>query len=82
MANGRIYHEGPATVLLYVADYGEYKVDGDAISMLSGKNATIAGVNGILNHDGNYYTFNYPKDGKLVVITTNDKSVIGDFIVA
>ena len=79
--NGKFYYSGPTTVLLYVADYEGYEVDDSIVEAVGGNSTTINGVDGFLDYGGGYYNFNYPKDGKLVVITTNDKDVIGDFII-
>ena len=79
--NGKFYYSGPTTVLLYVADYDGYEVDDSIVEAVGGNSTTINGVDGFIDYGGGYYNFNYPKDGKLVVITTNDKDVIGDFII-
>lgn len=82
VTNGKFFEKGSTTVLLYVADYGDYKVDESIVEAVGGTKTTINGVDGYLNHDGSYYSFNYPKNDKLVVVTSNDEDVIGDFIIA
>jgi hypothetical protein len=45
---------------------------------------TLNGVNGYLHHfekSGNYF-FYYAKDNKSVGILTNNKDIIGDFIIS
>ncbi|MBR4448305.1 hypothetical protein [Methanobrevibacter sp.] len=81
VTNGKFYYSGLTTVLLYVASYDGYKVDESIVEAVGGNATTINGVDGYLDYGGGYYSFNYPKDDKLVVITTNDKDVIGDFII-
>ena len=70
VADGKMYHRGLTAVLVNV----------DESSNATGENATIAGVDGLLNHEGKFFTFSYLKDGKMLVITTNDRNAIGDFI--
>ncbi len=41
---------------------------------------TINDVGGYIEFDDNYYIFTYTKDNCVVLIASNDKNVIGDFI--
>ena len=69
-------------VVILVANYGEYNVTDDIIKEIGGNATSIGGVDGYLIKENFFYKFDYAKDGKLVVFSTNDEDVIGDFIVA
>lgn len=80
--NSKLFEKDDKVMVLLVADYGEYKVTDDIAKEVGGDATTIGGVDGYLKEDGFFHVFNYAKDGKLVVMSTNDKDIIGDFIIA
>ena len=82
LTNSKLFEKDDTIVVLLVADYGEYNVTDDIAKEVGGDATTINGVDGYLNEDNFFYVFNYAKDGKLVVLSANDKDVIGDFLVA
>ena len=79
--NGKLYENGDTYVAILVADYGDYKVTDDVAKSVGGDEQTINNVKGYLTTDGIYKVFHYAKDDKLVVISTTDENVIGDFII-
>ena len=80
VTNGKLYEKGNTIVTMLVADYGKHKVTDDVAESVGGDAKTINDVNGYLAHNGKFSVFNYAKNDKLVIISTNDESVIGDFI--
>ena len=79
--NGKLYENGNTKVALLVADYGQHKVTDDVVKKLGGTRKTIGGVDGYIDHNGNYTVFSYAQDDKLVVISATDENVISDFII-
>lgn len=82
LTNSKCFEKDDTVMVILVADYGEYKVTDDIAKEVGGNATTIEGVDGYLSEDGFFYVFNYAKNDKLVVLSTNDESVIGDFIIA
>ncbi|MBQ2637336.1 MAG: hypothetical protein IJG09_11715 [Methanobrevibacter sp.] len=82
LTNSKLFEKDDAIMVILVADYGEYKVTDDIAKEVGGDATTIEGVDGYLKEDGFFYLFDYAKNDKLVVLSTNDKDIIGDFIIA
>ena len=82
LTNSKLFKKDDTVMRIVVADYGEYKVNDNIAKGAGGDAETIGDIDGYLKKDGFFYFFDYAKDGKLVVLSTNDKDVIGDFIVA
>ena len=82
LTNSKLFEKDDAIMVILVADYGEYKVTDDIAKEVGGDATTIGGVGGYLKEDGFFYVFDYAKNDKLVVLSTNDKDIIGDFIIA
>ena len=82
LTNSKLFEKDDAIMVILVADYGEYKVTDDTAKEVGGDATTIEGVDGYLKEDGFFYVFDYAKNDKLVVLSTNDKDIIGDFIIA
>ena len=80
VTNGKLYEKDNTIVTMLVADYGKHKVTDEIAESVGGDAKTINDVNGYLAHKGKFSVFNYAKNDKLVIISTNDESVIGDFI--
>ena len=78
----KLFERGHVAVSILVADYGENKVTNDVVGAIGGNETTIAGIDGYLDYNNNIYSFNYAKNDKLVTITSSDKDVISDFIIA
>ena len=68
-------------VAILVAEYKEFNITDDIVGIVAGDAKTINNVSGYMKtDDNNYKVFSYIKDNKLVVISTNNENVIGDFI--
>lgn len=68
-------------VAILVTEYKDYNITEDIVGSVAGDAKTINNVSGYLKTDDNgYKVFSYVKDNKLVVISTNNEKVIGDFI--
>lgn len=80
--NGKCFEKNSTIVSILVADYGKYNVTDKVLSEVGDEKATINGINGYITYDGDLYVFSYEKNSDLVSISTNDKDVIGDFLIA
>lgn len=79
---GKGYVKDSTAVGIFVSNYSDLNESDDVIkSKLEGNATKINGVDGFLKHDSDY-TFTYTKDKCLVLIQTNDKDVIGNFLIA
>lgn len=47
-----------------------------------GNKTTINGIDGYTSVDDEFNSFSYAKDGKLVIVSSTDKELIDDFVVA
>lgn len=80
---GKGYEKDSTAVLIIVANYSDVGIsDDEALSGFDGNNTTINGVDGIYEEDSGDSCFGYTKDKCLVLVTSNDKNVIGDFLIA
>lgn len=77
--DGKVYAKGNTQVGLYVYNYSSLDAD-DIIGNFSNE-TTINDVGGFMEYDDNDYVFVYTKDKCIVMIASNDKNVIGDFII-
>ena len=68
-------------ISILVADYDGYEVTDEVVSVMGGEKTTINNVDGYLNDDDGIYIFSYPKDKKLVAITSTDKDSFKDVII-
>ena len=81
--NVKGYVKDSTIVGLFVVNYDQFGLSEDMILSLIGGNATkINNVEGFTLVDDGLYMFYYPKDKSIVVISSNDENVIGDFIIA
>ncbi|WP_405293518.1 hypothetical protein [Methanobrevibacter sp.] len=79
---GKTYMKDSTGVGIFVANFSDYELSDDEVLDIMGGNATtIKNVDGLLNFDESY-AFSHVKDNCLIVITSTDKDVIGDFIIA
>lgn len=79
--NGKVFESKDDVVAILVADYGELKITDEIVGSVAGDAKTINNIQGYLSTDGIYKVFSYAKDNKLVVISSTDEGVIGDFII-
>lgn len=80
--NGKTFIKDGTVVSIIVADYGEYKVTDDVLSAVGENKTTINDVDGYISYDGGFYIFNYAKNDKMIIITSDVEDVIGDFVIA
>ena len=78
--NLKTFVNNNTVVAVLVAEYKDFNITDEIVGIVAGDAKTINNVSGYLSTDGNYKVFSYVKDNKLVVISTNDENVIGDFI--
>ena len=64
-----------------VATYDGVEVDDEIAKYIGGVRLSINGVDGYEYNVGQFEGFAYAKDGKLVIISTNDGSVLDELIV-
>lgn len=81
LTNSKYYEKDDAIMVLLVVDYGEYEVTDDIAREVGGDATSIADVDGYLKKDDFFNVFDYARDGKLVVMSTNDKNLFDDFII-
>lgn len=80
--DAKVFKKDSTEVGIIVADFSDYEVDGDEmLGNLDGNETTIKGEKGIINFDETYL-FSYIKDTNLVIISSTDENIIGDFIIA
>lgn len=80
--NGKTFEKGDQFITILVSDYGEMKVTDEVIASLGGEKVTINDIDGYEDTDEGYVTFSYPKDGKLVVLSSDDDTLFEDFLIA
>ena len=78
--DGKVYAKDNTQVGIYVYNYSSLDAD-DILGNFSNE-TTINDVGGFMEFDDNDYVFVYTKDKCIVLIASNDKNVIGDFIIA
>ena len=78
--DGKVYAKDNTEVGIYVYNYSSLDAD-DILGDFSNE-TTINDVGGFMEYDDNDYVFVYTKDNCIVLIASNDKNVIGDFIIA
>ena len=78
--DGKVYVKDNTQVGIYVYNYSSLDAD-DILGDFSNE-TTINDVGGFMEFDDNDYVFIYSKDKCVVLIASNDKDVIGDFIIA
>ena len=78
--DGKVYVKDNTQVGIYVYNYSSLDAD-DILGDFSNE-TTINDVGGFMEFDDNDYVFVYSKDKCVVLIASNDKDAIGDFIIA
>lgn len=80
--NGKTFTNDKNDVIsIGVALYDGYKVDDEFVGLLGGNKTTYNGQTGYLIDQSGLFMFNYARNGKLVIITTNDDSIIEELII-
>ena len=68
-------------ISILVAEYDGYDVTDEVVSVMGGEKTTINNVDGYLSEESEIYIFSYPKDGKLVTITSTEKDIFKDIVI-
>lgn len=79
--DGKVYAKDKTEVGLFVYNYSALGVDENEFLSNFANETTINDVGGFIEFDDNDYVFIYTKDKCIVMIASNDKDVIGDFII-
>lgn len=79
--DGKVYSKGNTEVGIFVYKYNSSDDNGSDLLSNFANQTTINDVGGFIEYDDNDYVFAYTKDDSIVLITSNDKNVIGDFII-
>ncbi len=82
IVNSKTFECNTTQVVILVADYSPQKVTDEIISAVGENRTAINGIDGYISFDDGFYNFSYEKNDRLVVITSNDEDVIGDFLIA
>jgi hypothetical protein len=80
--DGKVYKKDNTEVGLFVYNYSSLGLDENDFLNDFANETTINNVGGFLEFDDNENVFVYTKDKCIVMIASNDKNVIGDFIIA
>lgn len=80
--DGKVYTKDNTDVGIFVYKYNSSDSDNDDILSNFANETTINDVGGFIEFEDDYYVFVYTKDNSVVLIASNDKNVIGDFMIA
>lgn len=80
--DGKVYSKDNTYVGIFVYNYNSSGAAGDDFLSSFANETTINDVGGFMEFEDNDYVFAYTKDNSIVLIVSNDKDVIGDFIIA
>ena len=80
--DGKVYKKDNTEVGIFVYKYNSSDSDYDDIISNFANETTINDVGGFIEFDDKDYVFVYTQDDSIVMIASNDKNVIGDFIKA
>ena len=80
-SNGKLYQNDDGDVVnVLVAEYDGVEVTDDVAAGLGGDSKTIAGIDGYVIPNGTLTSFEFPNDGNLVVLSTNNEDILEDFL--
>lgn len=80
--DGKVYTKDNTDVGLFVYNYSSLDLDDNEVVSNFANETSINNVGGYLEFEDNENVFVYTKDKCLVMIASNDKNVIGDFLIA
>ncbi|WP_405296253.1 hypothetical protein [Methanobrevibacter sp.] len=80
--DGKVYTKDNTDVGLFVYNYSSLNLEDNEVLSDFANETTINDVGGFIEFDDNDYVFVYTKDKCIVMIASNDKNVIGDFLIA
>jgi hypothetical protein len=76
------YVKGDTAIGLFVVNITNGLTNEQALKVMGGDNTTINNVTGYLKKDGDITLFNFEKNDRIVVISSSDEKIIGDFLIA
>lgn len=77
---GKGYINGTDYINIMVNDYNITDLSDDLVNFMDGKAKEISGQKGFLYHDDVGYTYTFSKENKVIVIQSNDESLIAPVI--
>lgn len=76
------YVKDNTAIGLFVVNVTNGLTNEQALEVMGGDNTTINNVTGYLKKDGDITLFNFEKNDRIVVISSSDEKIIGDFLIA
>lgn len=76
------YEKGDTAVAIFVINVTNGLTNEEALEAMGGDETTINNVTGYLIKDGDATMFTFEKNDHVVMITTSDEKIIGDFLIA
>ena len=76
------YIKDDTAVGLFVVNITNGLTNKQALEAMGGNETTINNVTGNLKQDEDVFLFNFEKNDRIVVISTTDEKLIGDFLIA
>lgn len=80
--SSKAYTKDNDAVGLFVVNVTNGLTNDQALKLMGGNKTTINNVNGYLVKDGDVSMFNFEKNNRVVVISSSDEKLIGDFLIA
>ncbi|MEE1336153.1 hypothetical protein [Methanobrevibacter sp.] len=80
--SSKAYTKDNDAVALSVVNVTNGLTNNQALKLMGGNKTTINNVNGYLSKDGDVSLFNFEKNNHVVVISSTDEKLIGDFLIA
>ncbi len=80
--SSKAYTKDNDAVGLFVVNVTNGLTNDQALKLMGGNKTTINNVNGYLVKDGDVSMFNFEKNDRVVVISSSDEKLIGDFLIA
>lgn len=77
---GKGYINGTDYINIMINDYDTSDISDKQVNFMNGTAKEISGQNGYLHHDNVGYTFTFLKGNKVIVIQSNDESLIAPVI--
>lgn len=77
---GKGYTKNMSAFMVLVTEYSGMDIPDSILDTLSGDMKKINGVTGLQDYNGTYTTFTYLKNGKLVIVSASDDSLLGKIV--
>ena len=76
------YIKDDTAIGLFVVNVTNGLTNEQALKAMGGNETTINNVTGNLKQDGDVFLFNFEKNDRIVVMSSTDEKLIGDFLIA